>query len=55
MLTWLWNLRHRKLIEETKAIMRFYFFLRHECGMREVERLSAKQLRQLAAPLKEKG
>jgi hypothetical protein len=35
------------LIEETKAIIRLHLFLRHECGLRETDRLSAKQLKQL--------
>ncbi len=47
MLTWLWNIRHRRLIEETKAIMRLYFFLRHDCGLREADGLSARELREL--------
>ncbi|MDP2911993.1 MAG: hypothetical protein Q8N76_06665 [Candidatus Omnitrophota bacterium] len=52
LITWLWNIRHRKLIEETKAIMRLYLFLRHECGLREAERLSARELRELLGYLK---
>jgi hypothetical protein len=44
-ITWLWNLRHRKLIEETKRIIRFNEFLRHEVGLKEP--LSAKQLKEL--------
>jgi len=36
-ITWLWNIRHRKLIDETKRIMRFYWFLRHDCGLEEVD------------------
>lgn len=47
MLTWLWNIRHRKLIEDVKAIMRLYFFLRYEVGLKEADRLSAKELREL--------
>lgn len=47
MLTWLWNIRHRKLIGETKAIIRLYLFLRHECGLREADRLNAEDLRDL--------
>jgi hypothetical protein len=46
-ITWLWNIRHRKLIEETKAMMRLHYFLRHECGLREADRLSARELREL--------
>ncbi len=36
-----------KLIKETKAIIRLYLFLRHECGLRETDRLSTKELRGL--------
>jgi len=46
-ITWLWNIRHRKLIEETKAMIRLYLFLRHDCGLREVDKLSAKELKEL--------
>lgn len=35
------------LIQETKAIIRFYLFLRYDCGLREVDNLSAKELREL--------
>jgi len=31
-ITWLWNIRHRKLIEETKAIIRLHQFLWYEVG-----------------------
>lgn len=58
MFTWLWNIRHRKLIEETKEIMRLYFFLRNDCGLRYADRLSARDLRGLLSALKtgrEKG
>ncbi len=57
-ITWLWNIRHRKLIEETKAIMGLYLFLRHDCGLKYADRLSAKELRELLRHLKtrqEKG
>ena len=47
MFTWLWNIRHRKLIKETKAIIRLYLFLRHECGLKEAEKLGIKDLRGL--------
>jgi hypothetical protein len=36
-----------KLVKETKAIIRLYLFLRHECGLREAGRLSARELREL--------
>lgn len=37
----------KKLIGETKAMIRLYLFLRHECGLKEAERLSARELRGL--------
>ena len=46
-ITWLWNIRHRKLIEETKAIIRLHQFLRYDCGLREADELSAKELREI--------
>lgn len=36
-----------KLIKETKAIIRLYLFLRHECGLRYADKLSARELRGL--------
>lgn len=44
LITWLWNIRHRKLIEETEAIMWLYLFLRYDCGLRYADRLSAREL-----------
>jgi len=41
-----------KLIKETKAIIRLYLFLKHECGLREADRLRAKELRKLLRCLK---
>ena len=52
LITWLWNIRHRKLIEETKAIIRLRQFLRHECGPKEADRLSVKDLKRLPSVLK---
>ena len=46
-ITWIWNIKHRKLIEETKAIIRLHQFLRHDCGLREADELSAKELREI--------
>lgn len=40
------------LIYETKAIIRLYLFLRHECGLKEADRLSARELRELTSLLK---
>lgn len=50
--TWLWNIRHRKLIQETKAIIRFYEFLRYDCGLKYADKLSAKDLKKLLPALK---
>lgn len=33
--------------KETEAIIRLYLFLRHECGLKEAERLGIKDLRGL--------
>jgi hypothetical protein len=37
----------RGLIEEAKAIIRLYLFLRHDCGLRYADKLSARDLRGL--------
>jgi len=50
-ITWLWNIRHRKLIEETKAIIRLHQFLRYECGLKYADKLSAKGLKRLLCAL----
>ncbi|MFA5115769.1 MAG: hypothetical protein WC486_00625 [Candidatus Omnitrophota bacterium] len=52
MLTWLWNIKHRKLIKETKAIMKMYFFLRNDCGIKEADKLSASDLKELLGCLR---
>jgi len=36
-----------KLIRETKAMIRLYLFLRYECGLREADKLSAREMREL--------
>ena len=41
-----------KLVEETKAIVRLYLFLRHECGLREADKLSAREVKRLFSALK---
>lgn len=41
-----------KLIKETKAMIMLYLFLRHECGLRYTDRLSAKELKGLLLALK---
>lgn len=40
------------LLYETKAIIRLYLFLRHECGLKEADRLSARELGELISLLK---
>lgn len=37
-----------KLIKETKAMIRLYLFLRHECGLEEADEMSARELRNLS-------
>ena len=49
---WLWNIRHRKLIKETKAIIRLHQFLRYDCELKEADRLRAKDLKELLRRLK---
>ena len=44
--TWLWNIKHRSLIEETKAIIRLYQFLRYDCGLKEADKLSVRELKE---------
>lgn len=44
-ITWIWNIKRRKLIEETKAIIRLHQFLRYDCGLREADELSAKRVK----------
>ncbi len=46
-ITWLWNVRHRKLIRETKVIIRLHQFLRYDCGLKYVDKLSMKDLKRL--------
>jgi hypothetical protein len=48
-ITWFWNIRHRKLIEETKALIRLHFFLK-EVGLKED--LSLTQLREILSLLR---
>lgn len=40
------------LIEETKAIVRLYQFLRYNCGLKEADKLNAGELRELLRRLK---
>lgn len=51
-ITWLWNIRHRKLIQETKAIIWLHQFLRYECGLKCADKLSAKDLKVLLSILR---
>jgi len=48
--TWLWDIRHRRLIEETKALLRVHFFLK-EVGLKED--LSIKELKMLISTLRQ--
>lgn len=52
MFTWLWNIRHRRLINKTKAMIRMYLFLREETGEKETDKLDAKGLGKLLEMLK---
>jgi len=47
----------KKLIQETKALIQLYLFLERDCGLRDVDKLSAKDLRCLLRALivKDKG
>ena len=40
------------LIEETKAIIRLYLFLRHECGLKKTDKLSVKDIKELLSVLR---
>lgn len=44
-----------KLIKETKVMIRLYLFLRHECELKFVDKLSARELREFLNCLKKKG
>ena len=33
-MTWLWNFRHRKLLEETKRLIRIQMFLMDDIGLK---------------------
>jgi len=48
--TWLWNIRHRKLIEEAKDLIRLQLFLK-EVGLKE--NLPAKGLEAILCDLKQ--
>lgn len=50
--TWLWNIRHRKLIEETKEIIWLQQFLMYNYGLEYADRLSVKDLKRLLLVLK---
>lgn len=40
-------MKFEELVEETKAIIRLYFFLRYDCGLKYADKLSARELRGL--------
>jgi len=42
----------KKLIEETKAIIRLYQFLRYDCSLKESDKLSTKELKALLGGIK---
>jgi hypothetical protein len=50
--TWLWNIRHRKLIEETRKLMNFRWFLVHDCGFRWVEKIPVSELKEAMHKMK---
>ena len=52
LITWLWNIRHRKLLEETKQIVELHLFLRRDCSLKCADKLSVKDLKQLLYKLK---
>ena len=37
----------KALIEEARALVRLYLFLRYDCGLKETDRLSARNLKEL--------
>jgi len=37
----------KRLIEETKALIRLQLFLKHDCGLKYADRLSIKSLKRL--------
>jgi hypothetical protein len=41
--TWWWNFRHRKVLNETIRLMNFKYFLERECGIRH--NFSIKELK----------
>lgn len=44
----------KKLIEETKVLIRLYQFLRYNCGLKYADKLSMKDLKHLLSALKAK-
>lgn len=42
----------KKLFEETKAMIMLYLFLRHDCGLKEADKLSAKDIKELLSVLR---
>ncbi|OGX15048.1 MAG: hypothetical protein A2166_06425 [Omnitrophica WOR_2 bacterium RBG_13_41_10] len=44
----------QKLIEETRALIRLYLFLRRDCGLMYADKLSAKNLKRLLRTLSQR-
>ncbi len=44
----------KQLIRETKTIIQLYLFLRYDCGVKFVDKLSAKQLKELFYAIKDR-
>ena len=45
----------KRLIEETKSIIRLYQFLRYDCGLKFVDKLSSKNLKEVLYILKDRN
>lgn len=48
---WLWSIRHRKLIWETRALIRLQYLLQNELGLKES--FSAKELKVLLGAIRQ--
>lgn len=42
----------KELVEETKAIIRLYLFLKHDCGLKYADKLSAMDIKELLSALR---
>lgn len=38
----------KQLIEETRRLVRFFLFLRYDCGLKAADKLTAKELKELS-------